>query len=260
MRFRRTSGWSLLAGGLLAALVVGCGHAKEEGKHVKTYKATIHNKDGSIEELIFTPGSKDDAHKLDKFQRALSESEAEELIEHKAVNLMELRWDLGLYTVVVFVLLFLILRKAAWGPMLEGLQKREENILGALSEAQKAREEAKGIREQLQKELDNASQKVHGLLDEARKDASKLKDDMVADARKEIQTERDRLHREIGTAKDQALKDIWDQTAQLATLVSAKAIQRELGADDHRRLVDEALAEMHNSTSDLRKEVWGKKA
>jgi hypothetical protein len=43
---------------------------------------------------------------------------------------------------VVFILLYLILRKVAWGPMLEGLHKREESIFGALNEAEKARAEA----------------------------------------------------------------------------------------------------------------------
>src|SRR5262245_58372100 len=47
-------------------------------------------------------------------------------------NPMELVWDLGLWALVIFVLLLIILRKAAWGPMLEGLQKREETILSSV--------------------------------------------------------------------------------------------------------------------------------
>ena len=42
----------------------------------------------------------------------------------------------------------------------------------------------------------------------------------------------------------QALKEITDHTAQLVTLVSAKVIRRSLSADDHRRLIDESLAEL----------------
>src|SRR5262245_43789992 len=50
--------------------------------------------------------------------------------------------DLGIWTLVVFVILLIILRKLAWKPMLDGLTKREENIRGALVEAEKARAEA----------------------------------------------------------------------------------------------------------------------
>src|SRR5262249_18190411 len=59
------------------------------------------------------------------------------------------RIDLGIWTIVVFLILFFLLKKYAWGPMLTGLQKREENISTALEEAQKARDEAKKIRDDL---------------------------------------------------------------------------------------------------------------
>jgi len=47
--------------------------------------------------------------------------------------------DTGVWTLVLFVLLFLVMKKLAWGPMLEGLQKREENIRKAIDEADAAR-------------------------------------------------------------------------------------------------------------------------
>jgi F-type H+-transporting ATPase subunit b len=52
------------------------------------------------------------------------------------------------------------------------------------------------------------------------------------------------LQREIAAARDQALQQIWNQTANLATQISAKLLRRQLTPDDNRRLVDEALAEI----------------
>jgi F-type H+-transporting ATPase subunit b len=160
----------------------------------------------------------------------------------------------------VFILLFLILTKLAWKPMLEGLQKREANIHGALEEAQKARADAQRLRAELRKEMDHAGEKVREILDEARRDAQHTTDEMVAKARGEIQTERDRLRREIDTARDQALQQLWTQSAQLATLVSAKAIRRQLAEDDHRRLVDEALAELRDAGTRRQREMAGVQA
>ena len=50
--------------------------------------------------------------------------------------------------------------------------------------------------------------------------------------------------REIETAKDQALSELWGKSAELATIISAKAIRRSLSEEDHRRLLDEALTEL----------------
>src|SRR5262245_50268704 len=76
------------------------------------------------------------------------------------INIFEPRYDLGIWTIVVFLGLFFILRKYAWGPMIEGLAKREENIKGALEEAKKARKEAENIQADLKKQFDGAAQKI----------------------------------------------------------------------------------------------------
>ncbi len=151
---------------------------------------------------------------------------------------------LGIWSILVFAILLYVLKKYAWGPILEGLQKREHHIESAIREAEQARTEAQRLREQFQAEVNKAQGTVRDILDEGRRSAQRQSDEMVNKARGEIQAERDRLRREIEMARDQALQELWSQTAQLATLVSAKAIRRDLSPEDHRRLVDDALAEM----------------
>lgn len=160
------------------------------------------------------------------------------------VNIFDPRYDLGLWTLVVFLALFFILKKYAFPLMVEGLEKREERILGALREAQLAREEAQKIRAQLQQEMNTAHEKVRDLIEEARRDGERLMQELQAKARSEIQVERDRLHREIDTARDQALQEIWTRTSQLVTLISTKLIGRELTTGDHHRLIDESIQEL----------------
>jgi len=169
--------------------------------------------------------------------------------EEKSSSIMAISIDLAIWTVVVFLVLLFVLRKFAWGPMLEGLQKREDNIRSALEDAQRARDEAQKVREQLQAEMNQAAGKVRDMLDAARRDAERSTNELITKTRAEIQSERDRLHREIDLARDQALQQIWTQAAQLATLVSAKAIRRQLNVDDHRRLVDDAIGELRTQAT-----------
>src|SRR5690242_9752752 len=56
-------------------------------------------------------------------------------------NILEPRFDLTIWTIVIFVLLFLVLKKYAWAPILKGLRLREDNIERAVEEAKIAREE-----------------------------------------------------------------------------------------------------------------------
>lgn len=161
-----------------------------------------------------------------------------------AQNPLDFKTDLGIWTVVIFVLLMTVLGKYAWGPMMEGLHKREESIRSALEEAKQAREETARVRAEFLAEKAKAQEQIAHMLDQARRDAQQLIDDMRTKATADIQTDRQRLRREIELARDQALQDIWAQAAQLATLISTKALKRAINVDDHRRLVDEALAEL----------------
>jgi F-type H+-transporting ATPase subunit b len=168
--------------------------------------------------------------------------------EGAATNVMEFRYDTAVWSIVVFVLLFVLLRKTAWGPILEGLQKREETIRSAVEDARKANAEMASMKAKFDAEMATAYAKIPAMMDEARRDAELLKEEMRSQANAEIVKERHRLQRDLQIAKDQALKEIWEQAAQLATLISAKAIGRSLGEDDHRRLIDEALVEMKQSS------------
>ncbi len=161
--------------------------------------------------------------------------------------MIDLAFDTGLWAIVIFVGLLVVLRFKAWNPILEGLQKREEAIRSSLEEAKKTRDEMAAMRTAFQKELADAHQQIPQLMEEARKKAEELAGEMRAKAAADIQTERERLRREVEIAKDQAIKQLWEQAAQLATLISAKAIGRALSEDDHRRLLDESLQEMRQA-------------
>jgi F-type H+-transporting ATPase subunit b len=163
--------------------------------------------------------------------------------------------DLSIWTIVVFLVLLWVLSKYAWKPMIEGLDHRERAIAAAVEEAQRARDEAARLREQLQAEMNRASEKVRDMLDEARKEGQALREQLKADAHNEIQGERDRLHREIDLARDQALQQIWNQAAKLAATISTKAIRRQLTPEDHRQLVEEALADLRRAGTERQRMV-----
>lgn len=254
MGYARLGGFYLLLGLLLLAAPKRL-HADDAGHETNLkYKASVHH-EGKEQERKFDLTKEKDAKELNDL---LKKGEVHHLQQDEPVNILALRWDLGIWTLVVFLLLLFILSRLAWKPMLEGLKKREHNILSAVEEAQRARDEAKRAQEQIQLRLDKASEEVREILDEARRDAQHTTDEMIAKARAEIQTERDRLRRELETARDQALQELSEHAAQLATMISAKVIRRTLSPDDHRRLVDEALADLRQAGSERREMAGGR--
>jgi len=241
------------------AVLVACGsparaqeaHSHDEGKGHAAAKYEVEMHDPVTHKPITKafdlsqPAEKADLEKL------LAEGHVHSVHSTAApdpLSLFSLATDLGVWTVVVFLLLLFVLSKLAWPKMIQGLQKREDSIRGALEEAQKAKEEAHTIRLDLQKQLDQAHGQVRAILDEGRRDAQALRESELAKTKADIQSERERLHREIEMETDQALQRIWSQTAELATQLSSQALRKQLDTASHRRLIDEAMVDLRTAT------------
>jgi F-type H+-transporting ATPase subunit b len=151
--------------------------------------------------------------------------------------------ELSLWTILVFVILLFVLRKYAWGPILSGLQQREEGIARDKREAEHARREAAEAKAKVEAELARVNAEISQMISKARQDAQATAAEELARGKTEVQAERNRLQRELIMERDQALQEIWSKSVQLATLISTKAIGKQLGYDDHRALLDEALGE-----------------
>ncbi|HVS35663.1 MAG TPA: F0F1 ATP synthase subunit B [Gemmataceae bacterium] len=162
-------------------------------------------------------------------------------------SIFEPRLDLAIWTIVVFVVLLWVLGRFAWKPMLAGLQKREQNMKEAVQDAQAARQEAQRLRDEILGERNKIEDMRRDIIQKAQGDAQRTAEELLAKAKAEMQAERDRARRDLETAKDQALQDIWRQAADLAAMVSTKAIRRSLTPEDHRRFVDEALVDLRQA-------------
>lgn len=150
----------------------------------------------------------------------------------------------SIVTLVVFSGLLTVLYLFAWGPILKGLAAREAAQFQAVEAARQARDEAAAMRAGLEAEMAKANERVKETLAEARRDAEALRAREREAGERDAAAERERAKQEIQAAKDAALNDIYKQAVELATLLSAKTLSRQISADDHTRLVDESLAEL----------------
>jgi F-type H+-transporting ATPase subunit b len=159
-------------------------------------------------------------------------------------NPMEVQPALVVWTVVVFVCLFLLLGRFAWKPLIQALHQREEHLEHCLLQTEKARNDSEQLLAEHRRLLAQADERIKAMLDKAHKDAQATADEIVRQAQSEAGAARDRAQRDIATARDQALSEIWGQTAAIAVSVAGRVLTKELSADEHRRLLDQAIKEL----------------
>jgi F-type H+-transporting ATPase subunit b len=237
---RQLHTWRLLGLALVAGLLAAGSALAALGKGGDVPKTVFYVKDGDKfreaqpEELKAAVGTAAPAHGHDS--------------KSGGIGFAGIRYDLGIYTLIVFGILMFILSRYAWPHIREGLDKREVNIRSALDQARQGQAEATALLAAAKRQMDEGAAQVKAMLDEARRDADVLRAGEREAAARDIAAEKDRAKREIAAEKDAILKDVYDQSVKLAALMSEKALRRSVSADDHRRLLDESLAELRSAS------------
>lgn len=148
-------------------------------------------------------------------------------------------WNLAIFTVV-----FLVLAKFVWPPILDGLQARESKIHDDLTDAERAKATANSMLTEYQTKLDEAQAQVQSMLAEARRDAEQSKQTIVDEAKAEADRQRDRAVAEIQTAKSVAISELAGHSSSIALQLARQVVGRELKESDHAELIRKSLDNM----------------
>lgn len=150
-----------------------------------------------------------------------------------------------IWQTIVFILLFFLLAKLAWKPIMNSLKERERSIQDALDTAEKARHEMSQLKADNEKLLKEAREERDRILREAREVAVKLKDDAQAEARRASDKIVEDARAAINIEKQAALKDVKVQVAMFSLEIAEKLIKKNLSNDkDQKDLVDSYLKDL----------------
>ncbi len=158
-------------------------------------------------------------------------------------GLLDLDLVTALSTIAVFVVLLIVLTKAAWKPILSGLQQRENTIKQALDDAAEAHERAKTLIAEYERRLQTAREESQAIFDEARRDAQNIRRQIEEDAQKRAQDTVDRSRREIEQLHAKAWDKLVRDSAAVATEAASRIVRQKLSAEDHAGLVAEVVSE-----------------
>ena len=169
-----------------------------------------------------------------------------EAAEHESgdPNPLAFSKDLAIWTLVVFVVLFLVLKKFAWPQITEALEERERKIAATIADANAKLEDAKKLYAEHEAKLVAAAGEVRALLDEARRDAEVTKKSIEAEGQKAAKEELDRALREIHRARDAAVQDLAVSSANVAIDLAQKIIREKLTPETNNQIVRDAIAKL----------------
>ena len=145
-----------------------------------------------------------------------------------------------IWQAIIFLLLFVLLSKFAWKPIIGSLKEREESIQNALDTADKARAEMAKLTADNENLLKQAREERNKMLKEAREVANRLKDEAQSDAKKAADKIITDARAAINVEKEAALRDVKTQVAMFSLEVAEKLMKKNLSSDKEQKGLIEA--------------------
>jgi F-type H+-transporting ATPase subunit b len=149
-----------------------------------------------------------------------------------------------IWTWVVFVALFLLLRRFAWPVILRTTEEREHRIRSQLDEAERLNREAQAAVEEHRALMSGARQEAHQLLQDAKAAAEKEREALLARTREEQELVLDRVKKEIAAERERALMELRREAVDLSLAAASKLIGSRFSAADDRKLIEAYLASL----------------
>lgn len=150
--------------------------------------------------------------------------------------------------IIAFLVVLFVVARYVVPPLNRVLGERQEQIRSSLAAADEARAEADATRAQRQQIVDEARQQAREIVAHANATAERLRAESVERA----QQEHDRILAtaadEIAVARQRAVDEVSAQLGALVLSVARQVIGREVDAETHRGLIDEAVAALRAST------------
>jgi F-type H+-transporting ATPase subunit b len=164
--------------------------------------------------------------------------------EEEEGSLIDVVPGLMVWTIITFLIVLFVLRRYAFGPIQRLIDQRRDRIREALDEADKARTEARELRELTAKEREQAKLDREQILDDARRQSQRLveqaRERADADLKEQLEKNREELAAENTRLREQIRRDVVELTLFAAEKVTGKVLDE----DDQRRLIDETIGEV----------------
>ena len=157
-------------------------------------------------------------------------------------GLVDIGLNLMFYTLIIFGVVFFVLKRYAWPVLLAQVEAREKALEDAIEGAKRDREAAAALLAEQQKQLDAAKGEAQKFMSDARAASEKVRADMIEQTKKEQAELLDRARRDIEQEREKAIAQLRREAVELAILGASKAIEENIDSDKNRKIVESYLS------------------
>ncbi|GAB6991294.1 F0F1 ATP synthase subunit B [Paenibacillus pini] len=158
---------------------------------------------------------------------------------------MSFVWESLVITIIAFGILYFLLNKYAFGPLFSVMEQRRELVMNQMSEASQTREQAVAYVEEQKQALANARKEAYDIIEQSKQTSSKQADQLMEQAKVEATRIKEDAVRDIASEKNKAVQELRSELGSVSVKIASKLLEKEISNDNaQEELVDQYLKEV----------------
>jgi F-type H+-transporting ATPase subunit b len=148
------------------------------------------------------------------------------------------------WSVLSFGLLFFILKKFAFPPILEALEMREKKIRSDIEDSERLKNEAQEIKRELEETLKAAHGKAETIVQLAHDESKKAQEKSLQETEAKVRQIQKDAEQEVLNSRNKLLQEVRSYAAALTIASTEKFLKKALGDEDKKKLVEESIEQV----------------
>jgi len=151
------------------------------------------------------------------------------------------------WTLVSFLVLFLVLTRWILPRIAAIIQKRTELIEDEIAQARSNREELEGLKLDYAEKISNIDVEAKKMFDDSEKRIIERRNQMMGEWKEEMERKKRDFYEETEVARQMAIRDIRSRSADLIVDVAEQVIHQKVDESEAQKMLEESIAELEKT-------------
>ncbi|MBO7748687.1 F0F1 ATP synthase subunit B [Paenibacillus sp. MWE-103] len=157
---------------------------------------------------------------------------------------MDIVWSNFFIQLIAFGILYWLLSRYAFGPLLSIMEQRKQFVKEQLENAENSRKQAEQQYEEQKSTLQQARKDAYDIIEQAKQTSSKQAEEIVHAAKSEATRLKDEAVKDIESEKNKAIAALRGQVSGMSVMIASKIIEKQIDDKSQEQLVNQYLNEV----------------
>lgn len=156
---------------------------------------------------------------------------------------MHFYWTSTVYALIAFAILYFLLSKYAFGPLMGIMEKRRTLVQEQLASAEQSKKQAESLLEEQNDALQQARKQAYEIIEQSKLTSSKQADEIIASAKAEAERLKAEAQKDIENEKNKAMAELKSQVGVWSVLIAKEILGKEIDAKTQQSIITQFLQE-----------------